>query len=394
MKYHQKGVQEWGDDEWGKQEYLRKQEKAPKQEKKPKSKDPEVRKTERLAAAEARAERRTVLSEQLHNLREKTWNLFVANRAWDAQIFPIAKEIHRLQAEVHAQKNAKILELKGKGKHKQREMELHGETSRAIDTTAWTAQRDGGYLYEIEKYCKYNGLLNTLGHHLPDQNPDGSYYLSVTALFLSQAKQLIMAGTVHLKAKRAREGNADDDECKYVNLSYQANDILAKLQGKDKYPRNLDPKLPDTHAVMKWKNIEKELDGMLFHQLHPGKPLPKHLSMRPPKQEQGPGKKGKEHKEGKKHHGGQDMSFQEFMKMYGEYEALRHAKGKHHGHDKHHAKGQAGPNAGKGRGGGGQRQAGRSKAIEPDSIPANARFEVLPDENARLSYSRRSYYDY
>lgn len=322
----------WDPNAWGKADYDRKAAPQPKQtDKKPKSTDPAVKAQESLARKQARQERYDALNKIKKDIRDQAWAIFMKQRAWDARIYPIMKLVKDLQEDVKKQKNERIAELKGTGTSKTRLVDLHKETSHVIDPSVWGGPE--GYLEEIDKFCQHVGVMNMMGKKLPRANADGSYYLSVTAMFLSKAKEVVLTGTLHAKAVRAKAGIADAQECDFINLSYQANDVMAKLRGKDKYPKKLNMHLEDTPVVEAWKDHEREIDGMIFHALHPGKKLPKHLSLRPPPQPRGPGKKGKEGG-GKGHGGGGGASFEQFAKMY---QAWEHMQKTQHHHPIHHS---------------------------------------------------------
>jgi hypothetical protein len=341
----------WNDNDWGKEEY---EQKKAQSEQKPAEKKEKVRMTneQKAQAKKERASMRESLREsrktQIKALHDECYAIMSRNGFWDetdhaglliTHLSGMLPEITRLQAIVSAQRAAKKAELKAVTplpSHKIRDTMLHQEVTSAIDKTSWTGRQ--GMLQGIDHFCKVHGLSNTLGTTFPVSSaPGGALYLSVASLLLSKAKEVLMDGMLHIKAVRAKAGRANADECRFVNLSYQAKTIINKKRGKDKYPRESDKKFADSKDIDAWRKHIRSLELAWFMQNSAGKslPTPKHLQEPRPPQRQGPGK-------GKKNHRGKGNDFENavkefaiFKKIYGTHNNGGSHRQHHHGQPVH-----------------------------------------------------------
>ena len=298
--------EEWDPHAWGKDEY------DEKSAKKPKSTEPKTRTKmtpdQRAQAKLEKIERKKTRSDAVKKLHAECYKILMRNNAWDmvdsyghkithAEI--ILTELTRLQELVQTQRTIRKAALKeAGGNHKSREKTLHEETTSVIVKTDWYGDR--GWFAAIGHFCKMYNLTNTLGMQLPDEAESGAQYLSTASLLLSKAKEVIMDGILHSKAQKAKVSTLTQDECDFINKSYQAKTLINKNRGKDKPPQAPKKDLPDCAEVEKWKKHIRDLEARLFTQQHPEVPLPKHLQDRPPPKPQEPSKK-KKGKGGKEH---------------------------------------------------------------------------------------------
>ena len=342
--FHKKGQAEWANNAWGKDEYIAIQNAAntPAQPKKartprtPLPTDTAERKEVIRQAREKRQHEQSIIHKKrvdaLDIIHSQTMNTFLSCDAWDLRdqhgtkitfIHHIITDIIELQGALKSHKNEILKELGKEGTSKEREIALRNQVTRQIVKEAWT-QRNG-YFDQIDMLCTRNDFFNTLGKTLPQNNPNGSYYLTVAIMFLAKAKEVIMSATLRGLVKKAKEGLADNNECTFINQSHEALTIVRKIKGKDSYPKQPKPIFADTPAILAWTKHVRALEIELFRKRHGDKELPKRLHDKAPPQVKGQGKKGKE---GKGHGGGGAGSFEEFTKMYKAWEHMQ--KTQHH----------------------------------------------------------------
>lgn len=303
--YHFKG-QPWRETDWGYTEHERMVAEASqpisKQPKEAKTKmTPEERKAYKAAMASTRQKTRETRSQSINTLHKATNELMVGNRAWNENIYPVITSITTLLESAKSDSRNKVSELKTAGKEGREKKELlHAKTTYVINDASWTGGAGrSGLLQKIDDFCRQYSLMNTLGMNLPEANEDGSRYLSVAIMFLGKAKEVIMSGTLHHLAQKAKTGACNEAECAFINTSYAANNIIAKIRGKDRYMRKYDPKLEDSEELGKCRHMIMELEKQrwtyLNSQSKQPKPLPKHFQMAPP--HKGHKKKDKKHDE-------------------------------------------------------------------------------------------------
>lgn len=331
----------WKQDAWGKDDY---EKRSKPQEKSTEPKTPRAKMSPaesaqaRLDRATEKARKKKERSNAVKLLHDECWGILMRNFAWDVfdqgqrltHAAQILTEINRLQLLVSNQRQARKDELKLEGgNHKTREIKLHEETTDVI-TTGWYGPQ--GLFTGIDQFCRVYGLTNTLGMVLPDGAPSGGHYLSTASLLLSKAKEVIMDGILHVKAQRAKTHTLDQEECDFMNKSYQAKTLIGKNRGKDKPPQAPKKYLPDYVQVEKWKKHIRDMEANFFKTQHPDVEVPKHLKDRPPPKPQGPGKK-REGGGGGKGYGGGKMKEADEFEMFKRYEAF---KAQQHAHHKQH----------------------------------------------------------
>lgn len=337
---HYKDNKSWDENDWGYDEYMRKQQQT-KQEKSSEPKPPKPKMTEeerkvwKLNLASERQKRRKDRSDKVKKLHDHAYGVLMT-----IESVPIRRTIRGVTVVLEQAKTAnraKIVELKGEEINgATRKNRLHEETSNFIVDNHWTGS--DGVLVEIDTYCRDNGLFNTLGLKLPEANKDGTRYLSVEILFLSKAKEVMMSAVLHVLAKKAKTGSATVQECDYVNTTYQANDILSKMRGKDRYMRKPNPKLADSHAIKMCKTMIMDLEKKRWQALHPkAKEVPKHFKWAPPG---GDHNKKKEESKGTSHKHLTPEDLKELVELYKVYQETKSHP--HHTH-KHHQKEGTGP---------------------------------------------------
>ena len=292
----------WKHDAWGKDDYEKRskpQEKST-ETKTPRAKlSPDESAKARLDRATEKAKKRDERSKIIKQLHDECYQILMRNAAWDiadnhgsrlTHAEFLLQEITRMQSAVASQREIKKASLKTNGgNHKSREIKLHEETTDEIMPGGWNGR--SGYFQGIQSFCEVFALTNTLGMTLPEVAENGNQYLSTASLLLSKAKEVIMDGILHVKAQKAKTYDLDQDECDFMNKSYQAKTLIGKNRGKDKPPQAPKKYLPDHVQVEKWKKHIRDMEANFFKTQHPGVEVPKHLKDRPPPKPQGPGKK-------------------------------------------------------------------------------------------------------
>ncbi len=332
--FHYKTDKTWRSTDWGYDEYMQKQAQSntPKSEKPKVHKEkmsPEARKAWKADMAKARQETRAARSKDVKALHDRAYQILQENQAWDEHLFAILESITATLSQAKAQSKAKIDTLKATGiKGLAKTQALHAETSTYIHDATWAEKLD-----LIDVFCSHYGLFNTLGTTLPPVNQDGTRYLSVEIMFLSKAKQVIMSGILHNIARMAKLGLADASRCDFVNTSYEANDILSKMRGKDKYIRKPNPNLADSQAIVQCKTMIMGLEKERWQKLHTGKEVPKHLKWAQPG---GNHKKKKEHEKGAGHSHNKEKEKEEFELFKKFLKLTRPGNHNNHHHGKPH----------------------------------------------------------
>ena len=333
----------WKHDAWGKDDYEKRskpQEKST-ETKTPRAKlSPDESAKARLDRATEKAKKRDERSKIIKQLHDECYQILMRNAAWDiadnhgsrlTHAEFLLQEITRMQSAVASQREIKKASLKTNGgNHKSREIKLHEETTDEIMPGGWNGR--SGYFQGIQSFCEVFALTNTLGMTLPEVAENGNQYLSTASLLLSKAKEVIMDGILHVKAQKAKTYDLDQDECDFMNKSYQAKTLIGKNRGKDKPPQAPKKYLPDHVQVEKWKKHIRDMEANFFKTQHPGVEVPKHLKDRPPPKPQGPGKK-REGGGGGKGYGGGKMKEADEFEMFKRYEAF---KAQQHAHHKQH----------------------------------------------------------
>ena len=295
--YHYKG-QDWQPTDWGYKEHMQMLQQAEQKSNQPKAPKKKMNAAERKAYKETmhdtRQKTRASHSKDVQELHQSTYTLLTSNYKWDEQIHSVIIDITAVLEAAKTASHDKSSELKSAGKIGRAKKELlHAEKTYLIDDSNWTGE--SGWLVYIDSFCRRYNLMNTLGMKLPEANEDGSRYLSVAIMFLSKAKEVIMSGMLHHLVQKAKQGTASSDECEFVNASYAAKNLIAKIRGKDRYMRAYDPKLEDSVELGKCRHMIMELEKARWRHLAKGNktptPLPKHFQMAPPGQKREGGKK-------------------------------------------------------------------------------------------------------
>ena len=282
---HYKSDKTWKPTDWGYEEYMHRQAMAhqePDPNKAPKPKmSPEEHAVWKSDMATARQELKKVRSKQLKTLHDQAYDIVTRTSALgevNQVMGPIIESVHGSLELAKTQSKNSIASLKASGiKGKAKMTSLHAETSSYIDDSAVQEM-----LNTIDGFCRHHGLFNTVGTDLPPKNRDGTRYLSVEIMFLGKMKQVIMSGLLHVMAKQAKSGTADKNQCDFVNTSYEANNILAKMHKRERYLHRYNDKLADSAALEQCRRMILNLEIKRFKGISKKKTLPKYLKFAPP----------------------------------------------------------------------------------------------------------------
>jgi hypothetical protein len=359
---------------------------------------PEIAKKRKAAQIEAAAKReeRSKIVKQQHDL---AMDLFVVHNAWtgeqtEADIVTVVKRIDSILLVMKQEKQehkATVLakpayqglapppnEKSESPEHKQarhariraRNEEIYSFTTE-LDLTKMKAR-----IATISQYLRTDPeSFDKYEHYMPMHaagRAKEEFHYPVIMTYLRALKHEVMSATKH-KLKGSTSAGAKE----FIEHSNKAQDQLKHLLKKRKHQKV--PKWRPDHAELTalYKHMgEREL--AMFKFLNPNKEIPKHLVRYTPGWKYEPPKKGEGKKDGKKKGGKQAQPAQPGQGRKGK-------KGQQPAVI--HVLPPPPP---------GYYQPKPEQYYDPNALPPNPRFrEMEPDDmGARLSYSRRSYYDY
>lgn len=292
--FHQKGDPNFTTGNWGWQDHMRRWVGAGK--KKPDNESPQQKEARKQREKEEHERNRKENRSELSELYDKLTTLMIEN-IWDQELHTfLMSSDHHLKSLIKTRDEA-IAQAKRTypTQKKERDRCLHSLTTEKL-FMAGDREQFSPFLETINQKCKQHSVQNILGleqpeAHTPSTEHEGHLVMSEKRNFLLPAISFLrqidkQVGDIYYKLfmdeLKGLQGNASlsqPEKYAFLNMRRRMYELKRKLR-KNKFPKKLNPNLPDTPEMEKWQEHIRTLERKAYQTLHPGNRIPKYLLTR------------------------------------------------------------------------------------------------------------------